>query len=93
MTTENGVIDSIKNPFVRQSWIEQGFNFTLRRQKQAERLFHQKIDNIMSEPVNENRYVAFVAVRWGFAIIKDDKLIPTEKWNNRHLFDGHGRPV
>jgi hypothetical protein len=42
------------------------------------------------KPINENKYVAFVAIRWGFAKFKDRKLVPTEKWEKRGNYNGYG---
>lgn len=93
-TIDKGIIDSNSNPFVQQSWIAQGFGFTPKRQGQVENLFGQSIDNVLINlPENDNRYVAFVAIRWGFAKIENGKLAPTEKWFNRHLYNGHGIPL
>jgi hypothetical protein len=91
-TTDKGIIDSKRNQFIHESWVEQGYGFTPHRQGQIENLLGQKVENIlMTQPENDNRYVAFVAIRWGFARIVDKKLTPTEKWNNRQLYDGHGK--
>jgi hypothetical protein len=93
-TGEKGIIELENNPFAHQSWIEQGFGFTPKRQGQVETLFGQSIENIlMTQPENENRYVAFVAIRWGFASFLNKNLIPTEKWFNRHLYDKYGHPI
>lgn len=47
----------------------------------------------MTQPENDNRYVAFVAIRWGFACLLNEKLTPTGKWINRHFYDSHGHPI
>lgn len=91
-TIDKGIIDSIINPFVQQSWIAQGFGFTAKRQKKIENLFGQNFENIlMSQPRNDNKYVAFVSIRWGFACLQGRKLAPTEKWFNRKIYDEYGR--
>ncbi|NMC60534.1 MAG: hypothetical protein GYA51_14290 [Candidatus Methanofastidiosa archaeon] len=93
-THDKGVIDSISNPFIHDSWIEQNYGFTHKRQGQIEILFGQSIEEIFAnQPENDNRYVAFVAIRWGFACLLNEKLTPTEKWINRHSYDSHGHPV
>jgi hypothetical protein len=94
MLIDKGIIDPDNNPFAHESWIQQGFGFTAKRQGQIESLFGQRAENIlMAQPKNDNRYVAFVAIRWGFAKIIKGKLTPTEKWSNRYIYDGHGRPL
>ena len=91
---DNGIIDLERNPFAHESWVAQSFGFTTKRQGQIENLFGQSVENIlMTQPDNENRYVAFIAIRWGFASINNGKLVPSEKWVNRNLFDGHGQPL
>ena len=93
-TIDNGIIDLERNPFTHESWIEQGFGFTSKRQNQIEILFGQSIEYILTtQPENDNRYVAFVAIRWGFAYLLNKNLTPTEKWFNRHLYDRHGHPI
>jgi hypothetical protein len=88
-----GIIDSENNPFMRKSWVEQGLLLTPLRQEQLPELFGKSIENIlMINPENDGRYVAFIAIRWGFAVIMDGKLTPTAKWHNRFLYDGHGQP-
>jgi hypothetical protein len=93
-TIDKGIIDSTNNPFAQESWIQQGFGLTPKRQEQVEILFGRSAENILTaQPENDNRYVAFVAIRWGFAKIINGILTQTEKWNNRRLYDGHGRPL
>jgi hypothetical protein len=90
MTIDKGILNS--NPFIQDSWINQGYGFTIHRQEQISKLFGKhKLFILGTNPKNENCYVAFVSIRWGFANIKDNKLTPTEKWFNRYLYDGHGR--
>jgi len=90
MTIERGIIDN-NNPFIQDDWIKQGFGFTLHRQKQISELFGKFFKTILeTQPKNNNSYVAFVAIRWGFAKIIEGKLAPTEKWSNRQLYNGHG---
>lgn len=91
---DNGIIDLKRNPFAHESWVAQSFGFTTKRQGQIENLFGQSVENIlMTQPDNDNRYVAFVAIRWGFACLLKNKLTYTENWNNRQLYDGYGRPL
>lgn len=93
-TIDKGIIDKENNPFVHESWIEQNYGFTSKRQGQFKSLFGQGIEKILStNPKNENRYVAFIAIRWGFACLLDKKLTPTEKWFNRKTYNGHGLPL
>lgn len=93
-TIDKGIIDLERNPFVHKSWIEQSLGFTPKRQGQIETLFGQSIENILTtHPENDNRYVAFVAIRWGFAFLLNKKLSPSEKWFNRHLYDRRGHPI
>lgn len=93
-TIDKGIINLESNPFTHDSWIEQGLAFTPKRQDQIENLFGQTTESIlMTQPENDNRYVSFVAIRWGFATITEGKLASTEKWKNRDIYDGHGRQL
>jgi hypothetical protein len=93
MRLKEGIIDN-NNPFIQDDWIKQGYGFTHHRQNQISGLFGKQIKIILeTKPKNNNSYVAFVAIRWGFAIVKDGKLTPTEKWINRFLYVGHGQPL
>lgn len=83
-----GIIDSENNPFIRKSWVEQGLALTPQRQEQLQELFGKSIENIlMINPENDGRYVAFIAIRWGFAKIINGELAPTEKWTNQNNYD------
>lgn len=49
-TIDKVIIDPNSNPFVHESWIEQGFGFTPKRQAQAATLlFHVAKPNINSK--------------------------------------------
>lgn len=94
MLIDKGIIDSDNNPFAHESWVAQNLGFTPKRQEQIENLFGRSAENILiSKPENDNRYVAFIAIRWGFAYLLNNKLTPTEKWSHRYLYDKHGRPI
>ncbi len=93
MRLNKGIINN-NNPFIQVDWIKQGFGFTLHRQKQISELFGKHKEVILeTKPKNNYSYVAFVAIRWGFAEVIDGKLTPTEKWTNRFHYDGHGQPL
>jgi len=86
-----GIIDKANNPFSRTEWIKQEFPFTAKRQVQFSVLIGKDIKTIANiKPENYGKYVAFVAIRWGYATIKDSKLAPTEKWLNRYNYDKYG---
>jgi len=90
----SGIISYDKNPFRRDSWIEQGFSFTQGRQKMLEKLLGIDYRKILKQkPDNLNHYIAFVAIRWGFATISNNILLPTYKWNHRQCFDEIGNPI
>jgi len=91
VTIEKGIIESNLNPFVVISWTKKRFALTTHRQMQLSELFGQDKESIlMTLPRNDGKYVAFVAIRWGFATFLKNKLTPTEKWTNRDIYDGHG---
>jgi len=85
-----GITDNIKNPFALESWIKQGFGLTLNRQDQLRPLLGKTLNEILSINRNEGRYPAFVAIRWGFADLINNRLEPTEKWINRELYSNYG---
>ena len=91
---DNGIIDKIKNPFAIPSWIEQGYGLTYKkkrnRQENLPALFNRTPDEILKLNRNEGKYLAFVAIRWGFAEIIDNRLTPTEIWHNRIQYDEYG---
>ena len=91
---KKGIIETEKNPFVNLSWIEQGYGLTYKkkrcRQEDLPNLFDRSIDEINKMDQNEGKYLAFVAIRWGFAEIHDNKLIPTKIWKNRFQYDEYG---
>jgi len=91
-----GIIDSERNPFSRPRWISDGLSFTLKRQKQFDEagLFGRSVGSILSIPdINKGRYLAFVAIAWGFAELKYGRLTATEKWGDRFNYDGFGRLI
>ena len=92
-TSETGVIDLIRNPFAgNNDWINQSYGLTSKRQEQLIELLGRDIEGISSiRPVNYGKYVAFVAIRWGFAEISERKLLPTKKWENRQKLDEFGQ--
>jgi hypothetical protein len=89
--THQGCIDSSANPFAIPSWVAQGYSLTDKRSAYLAKLFGQTVQAIsQSGSPNENKYPAFVGVRWGFAKIDDDVLVPTKKWYQRHAYDERG---
>jgi 5-methylcytosine-specific restriction enzyme A len=89
----DGIIDKINNPFIKDSWIEQGYSFTQDRQELAPRLFKRSTDEIKKfKEENYYSYPAFVAIRWGFAFLRNNILFPTYKWNHREYYNGYGEP-
>ena len=88
---QSDIIDLQNNPFVRNSWISQGYPFTPRRQEQFRVLIGLRIGEIKSNyPSNEGSYPAFIAIRWGFARIVNGRLKPTAKWTKREKYDNYG---
>jgi hypothetical protein len=88
-----GIIDLIRNPFAINSWIDQGYGLTPRRSDQLSKLLYKSVDDISALPENEGKYVAFISIRWGFAVIEDGKLLPTKKWDNRQTLGEYGQPI
>lgn len=89
-----GIIDLQSNPFARESWIQQGFSLTPERRKLVPNLFKRTVEQIRFYKVeNESLYPAFLAVRWGFAFLRNGVLFPTYKWNHKESYDGFGEPI
>jgi len=91
MMKQTGIIDLNKNPFAIKSWIDQGYGLTPQRGDLLSSILHKTLSDISVLPRNEGKYVAFVAIRWGFAEINNAKLLPTKKWDNRQKYDDYGQ--
>ncbi len=92
-TSNTGIINELRNPFTknRSSWIEQEFGLTEHRRAQLFSLLNLSIEEIIDDvSENESRYVAFIAVRWGFAIVEEGKLRAAEKIVNSGMYDERG---
>lgn len=90
---EVGIIDEVKNPFSRnrQSWIEQGYGLTKHRKAQLMPLLNMQAKQILDyRPENEAKYVAFIAIRWGFAMLSNEKLVGTHKLDDYEFFTPRG---
>jgi 5-methylcytosine-specific restriction enzyme A len=89
----DGIIDKDSNPFRKDSWIEQGYSFTPDRQALSPILFKRSIEEIkLLKEENYCSYPAFLAIRWGFAFLRNNILFPSYKWNHREYYDGFGKP-
>lgn len=88
---QTGIIDLNKNPFAIKSWIDQGYGLTPQRGDLLSSILYKTQLDISVLPRNEGKYVAFVAIRWGFAEIINGKLLPTKKWDNRQKYDNFGQ--
>lgn len=65
MSFKSGIINS-DDQFIQNNRIKQRFAFTPHKQQQIEVLFGNTIEKITdSRLVTDNKYVAFVAIRWG----------------------------
>ncbi|HLO60131.1 MAG TPA: nucleotide pyrophosphohydrolase [Bacteroidales bacterium] len=83
-----------KNPFYRDSWYDQNYPLTCHRQEQLKELLGKTVDQIASDfNENEGKYVAYIAIRWGFAILVNNILTPTEIWHSRSNYDGFGNHI
>lgn len=78
--SEDGIIDAVRNPFAQTNWIEQKFPLTKHRLDQVEQLLTKTVEEIRSLEANSGSYPAFVAIRWNFVEIRDNKLHPTSNW-------------
>lgn len=86
---DDGVIDISQNPFAwKKDWIRQGHSFTVNRQRQAQTLLYKTYEEIRAidkqRDPNYGSYPAFVAIRWRYAEMRDNRLVPTAKWTLEH---------
>jgi len=91
MENAEGIVDEFSNPFAKPSWIKARQPLTSHRQIQLIPLLGKEISTFQDQ--NEEKYPAFLGIRWGFATIEKGKLIHTEKWINRFNYDGRGYPL
>lgn len=94
---EVGIIDEVNNPFGRKKndWIKQACGLTEHRRTQLIPLLGRNAEGVLDhKPENESRYPAFVAVRWGFAILSGEgenkKITKTEKLGDYESYDTRG---
>jgi hypothetical protein len=81
MSSNSGVIEKDRNPFSCDPWIEQGHEFTEDRRKLLPALFGKDERAIRTKfSVYDGTYLAFIAIRWGYAQWVDGKIESTEKW-------------
>jgi hypothetical protein len=81
MTNKTGILDRAKNPFWCKSWEDQGYGLTEGRRENLPSLFGNDEDSIRKKfSRNDGAYVAFIAIRWGFAKMSGEKLTATDKW-------------
>ena len=86
MTTLSGVIEKDKNPFACETWIARGQELTEARYKFLPALIGKDERTIrLKFSVNDGTYIAFLAIRWGYADWIDGKLQATEKWLKESL--------
>ncbi|MDP3644342.1 MAG: hypothetical protein Q8S54_14280 [Bacteroidota bacterium] len=93
-----GIIDEVNNPFGvnKNDWIRQAFGLTKHRRTQLMPLLNKNTDEVFDHiPENDSRYPAFVAVRWGFAILSGEGrkkiIIKTEKLDDYKSYDTRGK--
>lgn len=84
---EKGIVDKNLNRFSRPSWCNEGKPEGYGRKMSKKRMldFQKILDkggkiNDIKEP-NSEKYPAFQAIRWSYAIIEGDKVVPTKKWH------------
>jgi hypothetical protein len=71
LINNKGVNDLERNPFHRESWIEQGIDITPKRHYQIGILFCQSPENILiNKPEKRQQVYCIHYCRWSFAHIK-----------------------
>jgi hypothetical protein len=73
-----GIIDRERNPFAIDSWINQNYKMTSERLAKAKKMDGWTVELIKKLDRNDNKYPAFLAVRWGYAEIIDEIFIIKE---------------
>jgi hypothetical protein len=91
MFMTNGISKS-NNPFATESWIKQECSFTPHRADQIVKhdLFGKTEAEIKNIKKNDGKYPAYIAIRRGYAVMKNGKFRPTQKWDDEY---GHLRPA
>ncbi|MDP3914202.1 MAG: hypothetical protein Q8R96_10755 [Bacteroidota bacterium] len=97
---EIGIIDEVNNPFGKKKndWKKQACGLTDYRRNQLMQLLNRNADEVLKhKPEKQSRYPAFVAVRWGFAILlgegENKKIIKTKLLDNYNSYDRWGRKI
>ena len=93
MTEDIGIIDKKQNPFYDAGWCGQNLPLTPHRKDQLRKLLGYSVESIKRLTDNEGKYVAFVAIRWGFAELIGGKLTETEKLLSEGIYDGRGKLI
>ena len=93
MEDDFGIIDKKLNPFYDAGWCAQNLPLTPHRKEQLKKILGHSIEDIKRIKPNEGKYVAFLAIRWGFAKLIDGKLTETEKLYDEGLYDGRGNLI
>jgi len=88
-----GIIDKGLNPFCNTEWSRQNLPLTLHRKDQLKKILGKSFENIQRMKPNEGNYVAFIAIRWGFAELIGGDLMGTEKLLNEDIYDGRGKLI
>jgi len=86
-----GIIDKVRNPFSIPFWVEQGYGLTPGRRLQLQALLGEDEKGIRKEPRNRGAYVAFVAIRWGFAEMSHGILTAKDIWLKNSMYDDYGK--
>jgi hypothetical protein len=101
MSQPDGIVDKQSNPFTCNSWAT-GERRGLTNNPKPEKNLRLKLKKLLNHDEvfirdksrfsnNDGVYVAFVAIRWGFAKMIDGILTETEKWKDVHLYDDYGQ--
>ena len=101
MKNWEGIIEEKRNPFVvgrkgrkkRTYWIDQGYKLTNNgRDKRARQLAESELFGKTEAQIREIKnvnlsdYLAFIAIRWGYAVMTDGVFTPTQKWWDEYQY-------
>ena len=85
-----GIVDKERNPFSTPSWSkEHSASGLLGSGKPMQPTAIENFQKVLDkggrlEDIKEShreKYATFQAIRWGYAIVEDNKVVPTQKWN------------
>ncbi|MFA6126141.1 MAG: hypothetical protein WC699_02455 [Bacteroidales bacterium] len=76
------------NPFYRPSWDEEGRGLSAMKMRKLPGLFNKDVASIKAIGSNNGSYIAFIAIKEGYARLDGNILVATENWTGLSNHDG-----